>query len=49
MVLGKLRQLVLPLVPEFREAVQEDDQRPFSGGHVVQTNTIYFRIFVLSM
>ena len=30
MILGKLRQLVLPLVPEFREAVEEYDQRPFA-------------------
>ena len=46
MIFGELRQLVLPLVPEFRETMQEHNQRPFPSGDVVETNSIHFGIFV---
>lgn len=45
-VLAELGQLVLPLVPEFRKAVQEYDERPFPGADIVEPNAVHHGIFV---
>src|ERR1700682_3761446 len=46
MVPSKLRQLVFPLVPELRKPVQEEDQGPCSGTHIVQPNSVHLGVLM---
>ena len=45
-VAPELSELILPFVPELREAVNKHNQLSFARRHIVQTYSIHFRIFV---
>ena len=45
-VTPELSKLILPFVPELREAVNKNNQLPFARGHIVQTLSIHFRVFM---
>src|SRR5476649_2152880 len=47
MIAAHLRHLILPLVPEGRIAVQEQDERSLADARVVQTHAVHVRVVVL--
>src|SRR5579872_2006307 len=46
MVLSEVFKLVFPLVPELGETVQEDDERSFSGGHIMKSHAVHFGVLI---
>jgi hypothetical protein len=49
MILAEFGELPFPLVPEFRKAVQKQNQRTLAGADVVEFNAVYFGEMVLEL